>query len=212
MSQKVEELFNEMSPINDRFTQSSTLAYLWTRVAAGLETYEGTREMVGLLGTSATWNRANYFLFDLIEQNLHQALTEAISLTLIPSVMDKNREQINKWMRTSGLALLGADEFIDSLNEYLSQKRGYDLSDALLTFIRTDVSDLRTAEDMSHHPEGFSTVQATYIALALGESASGQFLYETARNRLFDPDFQHTATIIRQFSDCKYLDNRLPTF
>ncbi|MCR4264163.1 MAG: hypothetical protein NUV98_05610 [Candidatus Roizmanbacteria bacterium] len=215
MSQKIENLYNKItSTFNDKFDQSSIRAHLLTRIAAGLEAHEDTPTAVGLKSKSEAWDITNGFLLELIEQNPEKALDEAISLIFTPKSEDKKQEQINRWMRTSGLTLLGADELVSLLDKRLESIEGLALSLALEeSFIKTDVSDLRTIEDMED-PRGFSTVQAVYIALGLADAASaiGQGLYAAASERLNDPDFRYTANIIRQFPDCAYLNDRLPTF
>ncbi len=206
MENKTKELYKELGTQENIFDRVSILSILYTRIAAALENQEISPQAIGASDPSKTWERANHYLAELSELDPQKAFELSIDLTLLPKNEDGKKELVNRWIRTSGLSLLGLEQNKNRLIQYLQNGKHKDLLvKTLESNIQNDISDLETAEDL-RNPKGFTTVQSVYIALGL---ESGLPIFESATKRKLEPDFAHIAGIIKEFPDCQYLKNRL---
>ena len=208
---KVKSLYERVRDTKDPFDRSYILSILYTRIAAGLENMENAPDDVGVSEPSEIWEKANNYLSELVERDSARAFQVGIDLTLLPRALDEHQEKVNRWIRTSGLTVLGLKENTERLDAYLQQGSMKDrLASVLADNIGRDVSLLKTTHDL-RDPSGFTTVQSVYIALGLkdGPSEASRKIYQMAQSRAGEEDIKQVAGILKSLPECQYLSERL---
>ncbi len=208
---RVDQLFTKLKDVDDPFDRSHILSILYSRIAAGLEVMEAEPQDVKATNLSEIWDKANEHLFFLVEIDPEQAFSVAVELSILPKEVDSQSELVNRWIRTSGLTILGIDGNQERLDEYLTHGKLRDnLAQVLKDNIGIDVSVLKTSQDL-RNPDGFTTVQAVFIGLGLehADGDKGQEIYRLASKRTQGEDFKRIARILKSFPECEYLTERL---
>ena len=205
--------FNDLKSITDPIEQSQILGTLYTRIAGGLENKEQQPADVGMVGTGDAWNKANEHIIKIAKENPHDGMELALALINLPQSSNVQHERVNSWMRTSGLMLLGLDEMKQELVNFLSSNSdAIKLTDTIMSYMNTDVSELTTPDKYDGNPKGYTAVQSVYIGLGLKEVKNNNLtrvLYEHASKRMSETDLKMAYGIVSSFSDCVYLKSRI---
>lgn len=203
--------YQNIEGITDPIQRLQVLATLWTRVATGLELQEAKPSDFGMKSPSDPWNKANEDLIKVAQKNPYEAMRLAQCLINLPLTDDETQKNVNQWMATSGLMILGLDEMREETANFLNTNPESEiLVDNLIRMMNVDVSGLTTSHHYDGNPIGYSTVQSVYIGLGLKDIAGeqSQKLYQAAYIRAQEPDLQMAYGIVSKFSDCTYLKSR----
>lgn len=211
-TERVQALTQEHAGIVDPAERLIIMMLLLSRVASGQELKDKDMRNVrrrksfrgGRIGKDA-WPWINEFLDLLAEKDPDRALETAVALCLLPQSQDSNQESINSWMRTSGLTLLGEKAVLAKLPDYFKDgEHGDTLGYYLDEQMNVDITRFDTGEKF-RDPQGFCTLQATYLALTMRPTNLVASMFnQLGRRRAGQDDIQFAADIAREFPKCDH--------
>jgi hypothetical protein len=153
------------------------------------------------------WVEVGKTLDLLVETNPDRAFEAAVAMCLLKRGESDEQESVNKWIRTTGLTLMG-DKRINGkkLRDYLNNgEHGSQLLMFLIDQLKQDISRFNTDEAF-HDGQGFLTLQTIYICRNIewdvDHSAIREGLAVLADTRAGDSDVQTAAEIAYKWDGC----------
>lgn len=206
---KVSMVFNQIEGESDPFNQDAIRAILTTRVAAGLELKEKHHKRFKM---GVVWGATDALLEGLYEKDPSRAYELAVSLIMGEESSNPRKRLVDKWVKTSGLSILGFDESGGWLEEYLENgERGYELAQRLEAYLRADLKEITTKSHF-RKPKTFSAVQTAHVVLGLedAENDVARGLFNLARELLDEKD-SHLLRVSKMFrkDGYEYLDRTI---
>lgn len=194
---------------------------LYSRVATGIE-LEGDINVPKNMNpkvkeilnseTGDIWLKVNDYSDELAEKDPQMALDLAVGLwNLDTSSGNIEQNEVNAFLATTGLTILGNEKIKEKLATYFENDEGGEqLASALRALMEIDLSSFVTTEAFSD-PQAYSTLAAIYAGLGLkGEvGAKAKELYEFAKQRALAGDVKNAFKIeIENFKDCNFMEDR----
>jgi len=208
---RIEEMAESLGEENDPFDRDAIRAILYSRLAAGLENKEPGANKTGFFDENEAWDAITKYLLSMVEKNPEKAFLFGIDLTLLETSQDIEQEKVNKWIRTSGLTLLGFDLNKSRLDSYLEAgKFKNELTELLTKNINIDAAVFKTEHDF-YNPLGCTLIQSIYIGLGLNNARSqnARSIFTLAENRKTDPGVITATSIFTAIPGCDYVRERI---
>lgn len=202
-----ERMESDLIGISGMYERYEVLALIFSRIAAGMEYKEVEHKDLEAAygGKEPGWEEVEHNLKRMIEVDSKRAFQAGVDLVTLEESEEPEREKLNKWIRTSGLTILGMPGMRDMLSDYLDNGRDKEvLKSVLIGNMNLDLSSFEKSKDFVR-PEGFTKLQTVCIAMGL-MGAGGEVareLYDIAVDKKQEPATVRGAWIMHKYPGCE---------
>lgn len=198
MSQKVEQLANEIVSLTEPGEKEIGLFLVCARSAAGLEnSEEGSGNFPYKL--AEMWRAAEGWIEETAKVNPKLAFDQTLRLCLLPKSADAKQENVNRWIRSEAPLLLAKRSLREPFRRYLSSKGSMELFLRLFEYVDFDMGKITSREEALADAECFLAITTMYLGTKLktiSDDSLSREMDKIAREKLKD---NHTSEVVRDY-------------